>query len=78
MFWLPIKLEIIPCIIGWLRNSKRLWPGPPIKPKIDEQMMTKILLLHRNLLDALAFISSITNDESLKKKYFLNDNNLRN
>lgn len=59
-FWLPIKLEVVPCIAGWLRNSKRLWPGPPIKAKIDEQMMSKILLLQRNLLDTLAFIASIT------------------
>lgn len=46
-FWLPIKLEILPCIKGWFSNAKKLWPSPPIRAKIDENDKLKITKLYR-------------------------------
>eukprot|EP00353_Schmidingerella_taraikaensis_P001512 CAMPEP_0185599750 /NCGR_PEP_ID=MMETSP0434-20130131/82914_1 /TAXON_ID=626734 ORGANISM="Favella taraikaensis, Strain Fe Narragansett Bay" /NCGR_SAMPLE_ID=MMETSP0434 /ASSEMBLY_ACC=CAM_ASM_000379 /LENGTH=133 /DNA_ID=CAMNT_0028229253 /DNA_START=459 /DNA_END=857 /DNA_ORIENTATION=+ len=76
-YWLAIKLEIAPCILGWLKNSKKLWPGPPVKEKITSTDKSKIVKLQTKILETLNFLISLTGDEKLIKSFFAEDQDLR-
>ena len=76
-YWLPIKLEILPCILGWLKNSRKLWPGPHARETVSKNEKAKIIKLQIKIVEVLDYLKNLSRDRLLCNIFFSDDKDLR-
>ena len=76
-YWLPIKLEILPCILGWLKNSRKLWPGPHARETVSKNEKAKIIKLQIKIVEVLDYLKNLSRDKLMSNIFFSDDKDLR-
>ncbi len=78
IFWLPIKMEILPSVKSWLDNLFRLESGAESSNDgFSKEIRHKISSLKLKILDILSKLAAITRNTEFKKLLFLDDKDLR-
>lgn len=78
IFWLPIKMEILPSIKSWLDNLFKLESGAEsCNDVLSKEIKYKLSSLKLKILDILSKLAAITRNRQFKKLLFLDDKDLR-